>query len=164
MMPTDAIPVALAATLPPAALSPAALPPGPFAPVLAELQTGAHVFIAVVTLGALAYILLLVRQRRLRSKYALLWLTVGLVLGVLAVFPDLLKIASDRVGVYDPPNLFLVVACAFLFLVVVQFSWELSRMEERTRVLAEEIALLRARPAPTADTPPEPSPTPTPTP
>lgn len=113
-------------------------------PVLAELQTGAHVLIAVVTLGALAYILRLVRQRRLRSKYALLWLTVGLVLGVLAVFPDLLKLASDRVGVYDPPNLFLVVACTFLFLVVVQFSWELSRMEERTRVLAEEIALLRA--------------------
>lgn len=114
-------------------------------PVLAELQTGAHVFIALVTLAALGFILRLVRQRRLRSKYALLWLTVGLVLGVLAVFPDLLAIASDRVGVYDPPNLFLVVACAFLFLVVVQFSWELSRMEERTRVLAEEIALLRAQ-------------------
>ena len=111
-------------------------------PVLAELQTGAHVFIALVTLAALGFIL---RQRGLRSKCALLWLPVGLVLGVLAVFPDLLAIASDRVGVYDPPNLFLVVACAFLFLVVVQFSWELSRMEERTRVLAEEIALLRAQ-------------------
>lgn len=113
--------------------------------LLADLQPGAHVLIALVTLAALVFILRLVRRRQLRSKYALLWLTVGLVLGVLAVFPDLLRIVSERVGVYDPPNLFLVVACAFLFLVVVHFSWELSRLEERTRVLAEEVALLRAR-------------------
>ena len=114
------------------------------APLLAELQPGAHLFIALVTLAALGFIMRLVRQRKLRSKYALLWLTVGLVLGVLAVFPDLLATASEWIGVYDPPNLFLVIACAFLFLVVVQFSWELSRLEERSRVLAEEIAMLRA--------------------
>jgi hypothetical protein len=28
--------------------------------------------------------------------------------------------------------------------VCVQFSWEISRLEERTRVLAEEVALLRS--------------------
>jgi hypothetical protein len=32
----------------------------------------------------------------------------------------------------------------FLFLIVVHFSWELSRSEERVRTLAEELALLRA--------------------
>ncbi len=32
-----------------------------------------------------------------------------------------------------------------LFLIVVQFSWELSRSEERTRRLAEETAMLQAR-------------------
>jgi hypothetical protein len=112
--------------------------------LLADLQPGAHVVVAVVTVGSLAFILRLVRLRRLQSKYALLWLTVGLVLGVLAVVPDLLKWVSESIGVFDPPNLFLALACAFLFLVVVQFSWELSRLEDRTRVLAEEVAMLRA--------------------
>jgi hypothetical protein len=37
-----------------------------------------------------------------------------------------------------------VVAIGFLLVVVIQFSWELTRQEDRTRTLAEEIALLRA--------------------
>ena len=119
-------------------------------PVIAELQPAAHLLIFLVTVAALAYILRLVRQRRLRSKYAVLWLSVGVVLGALAVFPQILTTLSEWVGVYDPPNLFLLVACAFLFVVVVHFSWELSRLEDRSRVLAEEIALLRAT-APPAD-------------
>jgi len=35
-----------------------------------------------------------------------------------------------------------------VFLVIIHFSWELSRLEDRTRVLAEELALLRAEQAP----------------
>ena len=31
-------------------------------------------------------------------------------------------------------------AVAFLFVLTVHFSWELSRLEERTRTLAEEVA------------------------
>jgi hypothetical protein len=37
-----------------------------------------------------------------------------------------------------------MIAIVFLLIVVMHFSWELSRLEERTRTLAEEIALLRA--------------------
>ena len=35
-------------------------------------------------------------------------------------------------------------AITLLFLVVIHFSWELSRLEERTRVLAEELAVFKA--------------------
>src|SRR5688572_14918655 len=95
--------------------------------LLADLQPGAHVMVALVTFGALGFILRLVRRRQLQSKYALLWLGVGVVLGVLAAFPGLLKWVSDTIGVFYAPTLFLALACAFLFLVVVHFSWELSR-------------------------------------
>ena len=37
-----------------------------------------------------------------------------------------------------------IVAIGFLLLVCIYFSYELSRLEERTRVLAEELAILRA--------------------
>jgi hypothetical protein len=43
------------------------------------------------------------------------------------------------------PTIFLLLAVGFLFLVVVHYSWELSRLENRTRTLAEELALLRTR-------------------
>jgi hypothetical protein len=99
----------------------------------------------LIVAGALLFILRLVRHRRIRGKYALLWVTVGLLLGAFALFPDVLVPISDWVGIGYEPATFFLAAIAFLFLLVVHYSFELSRLEERTRTLAEEVALLRAR-------------------
>jgi hypothetical protein len=93
---------------------------------------------------SVGYIFWLLRQHQLRSKYALLWLGIGIVLVPLAVFPGVLNTVADWLGVAYPPAAFLFLAVGFLFFVVVHFSWELSRLERRVRTLAEEIALLRA--------------------
>jgi hypothetical protein len=53
---------------------------------------------------------------------------------------------SDWLGISYGPATFFLGAITLLFLVVIHFSWELSRLEERTRVLAEELALLKAEP------------------
>lgn len=103
----------------------------------------AHLLVAVVTALTVFFILRLVRHRQMRAKYAMLWLAAGAVLVVLAIAPGLLVPISDMVGIAYAPATFLLVALAFLFLVVVHFSWEMSRLEDRTRKLAEEIALLR---------------------
>ena len=58
-------------------------------------------------------------------------------------FPGCSTGPSVRLGIYYPPAAFLMAAVAFLFVLTVHFSWELSRLEERTRTLAEEVALLR---------------------
>jgi hypothetical protein len=103
----------------------------------------AHLLVLAAVLVVAVFIFRLVRARQLRSKYALLWLTIGLLLLPLAIFPTVLDTFSDWVGVHYSPTTFLLLAVGFLFLVVVQFSWELSRLESRTRTLAEEVALLR---------------------
>jgi hypothetical protein len=109
-----------------------------------ELSPRGHVFIVVATAAALVYLLRSVRNRRMGGRYALLWSAVGLVLLVLAVWPGLLTTVSEVVGVHYPPTLFLLVLTGFLFVVVVHFSHELTRLEDRSRTLAEEVALLRA--------------------
>lgn len=110
---------------------------------LVGLTDRAHLLVGLVTFGSLAFILRLLRRGQLRSKYAVLWTIAIMPLGLLAVAPGLLTWVSERAGVFYPPTLFLLAAVAFLFLVVVHFSWELSRLEERSRTLAEELALLR---------------------
>ena len=105
----------------------------------------AHLFVFLVTIGAIFFILRLVRRRQLRAKYAMLWVSVGLVLGVLATFPVLANSAARWVGVEYQPAALLFGAVAFLFLLVVHFSWELSRLEDRSRIVAEELAMLRNR-------------------
>lgn len=107
------------------------------------MSNRAHLFVGLVTLATLVFIVRLVRRHSLRSKYSLLWISVGVALAVVAAFPGLLDNASRAVGISYPPATFLLVAVGFLFLIVVHFSWELSRSEDRVRTLAEELALLR---------------------
>lgn len=110
-----------------------------------SLSGRAHILIIIGTVISALFILRLVRARQLRSKYALLWAVIGLLLLPLAAVPGVLNTVSGWLGVFYSPTIFLLLAVGFLFLVVVHYSWELSRLENRTRTLAEELALLRAR-------------------
>lgn len=108
------------------------------------MSRAAHLLVLLVTVGSVAFILRLVRRRELRVKYSLLWLFAGSVMVVEAAWPASLDMVSDWLGVAYAPSIFFMGAIALLFLVAIHFSWELSRLEERTRVLAEEVAMLRA--------------------
>lgn len=104
-----------------------------------------HLFVFALILPYLWTIVSMVRRRKLRAKYSFLWLAVGFMIVLFTVIPGLMTAAAHAVGILYPPALLFVVAIALLLVVSVHFSWELSRMEERTRVLAEEVALLSAR-------------------
>jgi len=105
----------------------------------------AHVAVLVVASAVLIFIIRLVRRGHLRAKYSMLWLFVGVGVAALAIFPAILTWVSDLLGIAYPPATFLLFAVAYLLLLVIHFSWELSRLEERTRTLTEEIALLVER-------------------
>ncbi len=102
-----------------------------------------HLLIIVVSIASLVFILRLVRRRQLRAKYSLLWLPLGAALVVLGIAPGLLDWAAGTVGIYYAPAMLFLAGLMFLLLVAVHLSWEVSRLEERTRILAEELALLR---------------------
>jgi len=85
----------------------------------------------------------LLRRRHLREKYALLWFCVALGALLLTVFPGLLDWAAEAVGVEVPANLLFFAASMVLLVLSLQHSYELGRLEDRSRTLAEEIALLR---------------------
>lgn len=104
----------------------------------------AHVLTAVVAIATTLFILRLVGRQQLRSKYALLWLAVGVLLLPLAAFPQALETVSEWVGVAYAPTTFLLFALGFLLLCVIQLSRELSRVETQMRSVAEDLALLRA--------------------
>ena len=91
----------------------------------------------------LAGIVELLRRRQLSEKYAVLWLVVGILLLVFTVFPGLLGWFSSGLGVAVPSNLLFFVGILFLVGVVLHLSWEVSRLENETRKLAEDQAILR---------------------
>jgi len=97
---------------------------------------------AIVTLG---FMVELLRRRRLREKYAALWITVAVVVMIGVLFPNLLERAAVLVGVTLPINLVFFLGLLLLLVVCVQLSAEVSTLEHETQTLAEEIALLRNR-------------------
>lgn len=85
----------------------------------------------------------LLRRRRLREKYAVFWVIVATATLVIALFPATLTTAADLVGVEVPANLLFFGASMLLLGISIHQSYEMGRLEERTRTLAEEIGLLR---------------------
>lgn len=93
--------------------------------------------------GTVLFVLEMLRRGILREKFAALWLLVSLAVLTFAVFPSLLVRLSALLGIALPANLLFLMAAVLLLLVSVQLSFEISRVEARTRRLAEDLALLR---------------------
>lgn len=95
---------------------------------------------SVVVVGLLYFLL---RTRRIREKYAAVWILVAIAVVILGAFPRLIVGFAGLVGFGLPVNLIFALAFVTLLTVCIQLSSELSSLEEETRTLAEEVALLR---------------------
>jgi hypothetical protein len=102
-----------------------------------------RLFALAMCLFVVALLFYLLRTRRIREKYAGIWIALAAAVVILGIFPQLAFWLSDLVGVETPVNLVFAAAFLVLLLVCIQLSAEVSNLEEETRTLAEEIALLR---------------------
>jgi hypothetical protein len=106
--------------------------------------SGVHILLLAAAVVTLAVIIELSRRSQLRMKYTVVWLIVGLAIALLAIAPGLFNTVAHGVGVKSPPDLLVAFAALFLLMVCVYLSWEVGRLEDRSGILAEEVALLRA--------------------
>jgi hypothetical protein len=100
----------------------------------------------VASLVLVAVILELIRSRRLRERYALLWLLTGLVLLALSAWRGGLNTMAGWAGVTGyPPAVLFAVGLLFIILVLLHYSTVISKLADQNTVLAQRIALLEAR-------------------
>ena len=110
-----------------------------------------------VSLAYLLFIARLVRRGQLREKYVMLWMAVGAGTVVISLSRGVMDSVAQRLGIKYGPSILFLLAIMFLMAVVAHLSWEVSRLEERTRKLAEELALMRPQqPEHRIDVEPEP--------
>lgn len=105
----------------------------------------AQLFALAALFPSAVLIVMLVRRGQLRVKFALLWMPVVIAVMVLTAVPGTLDRISIFLGVSYPPTVAFVIANGLLFFVSVHLSWELSRLDERVRILAEQAALRAIR-------------------
>lgn len=105
--------------------------------------------LAISIAGALAsftlvlVVLELIRSRRLRERYALLWLATGLVLTGLSAWRHGLNTIARWFGVRSyPPAVLFAVGLLFILAVLLHYSTVISRLSDQSVVLAQRVALL----------------------
>ena len=95
------------------------------------------------SVAGLLFVLELVRQRKLREDYSLLWLGTTLILIVLSISRPLLDSFAALLGVvtYPPAALFLV-AIIFMLVILLHFSTVLTRLARENREIAKQMEIL----------------------
>lgn len=101
------------------------------------------IFAVVASVVALVVILELVRRRRLREEYSLLWLATAVVMLVVGVWRDLLHGLASTVGIAYPPNLLFLLAALFLLFIQLYFSTVITKLTQENKEIAQQVALLR---------------------
>jgi hypothetical protein len=99
---------------------------------------------SIVVVAILFFVFEMLRRQKLREKYAVLWIIIGLGTLLLAAFPRLLELASTLVGIQVPANLLFIMTLVLLVGVCLHLSQEQSQAEDEVRILAEEVAILRS--------------------
>ena len=99
----------------------------------------------ITAVAALILVFELLRRRRLREKYAAIWVVIALGTLIVAAFPQILRWVADLVGIQTPSNLLFFGSLIVLFAVSLQLSREVGLLEEQSRRLAEEVGTLTMR-------------------
>ena len=98
---------------------------------------------AIASITLILVVLELIRSRRLRERYALLWLATGIVLTALSLWRGGLNTMARWVGVSTyPPAVLFAVGILFIIAVLLHYSTVISRLSDQNVMLAQRLALL----------------------
>jgi hypothetical protein len=98
---------------------------------------------AIASFLLLVIVFELIRSRRLRERYALLWLLTGVVLLALSLWRGGLNTIAGWFGVTSyPPAILGAVGALFILVVLLHYSTVISRLSDQNTILAQRLALL----------------------
>lgn len=103
-----------------------------------------QVFSIIGSLMLFLFILKLVKRKKLKEEYSLLWLAFGTIFIILSIFKPLLEIVASIIGVVYAPAALLLILVISVFFILIQFSIVISRLTEGNKNLTQEVGILKA--------------------
>jgi hypothetical protein len=110
-----------------------------------SLETKLSLFVILLAVLNVLVVIEFVRRRKLAENFALLWIAVGLAGIALSVGSNSVDRIARDVGVYFGTSLVFALGILFLLFVCMSLSMHVSRLTDKAEILAEEVAILRAR-------------------
>lgn len=109
------------------------------------MPIGQKIFAILVSVGVLFFVVELVRRKKLREEYSVLWLATGAAMLVMVVKYSWLVWLTNFIGAALPTTTLFLGSIIFLMLIAVQFSIKLSKLTDQVKNLVQENALLQAK-------------------
>lgn len=102
-----------------------------------------QIIIVAGMLVVLAFLLNMIRQKKLELRYAFSWIVVGISIMILACFPELVSWIAKVMGIASPVNMLFFFGFVFSLTIILTLTLAMSRMSIRVKRLTQEVALLR---------------------
>lgn len=91
----------------------------------------------------LIFIIELIRKRKIKEEYGLLWIFFSLVFIVISLWRQGLEVLSRLLGIFYAPAAFLLILIIAMLLILIQYSLVISRLSEHYKALNQQIGILR---------------------
>lgn len=104
-----------------------------------------QIFAIVGSIIFFGFVFELVRKKKIKEQYALLWLFFGVVFLIISIWRGLLEQISILLGIVYPPAAFLLILIMAIFLILIQYSVVISDLSEKNKILTQEIGILKEK-------------------
>lgn len=104
-----------------------------------------YVFAIIFAIIFELFILNLVRGNKLDEKYSVLWLILGTIILLVAIFPNSIITIAEWFNVYYPPTLMLLFALMVLGTYIIHISIVLTKQNKMIVKLTQELAIVKEK-------------------
>jgi hypothetical protein len=94
-----------------------------------------------VSLGFIGSILCLIRKRKLREQYSLLWLLLGVAMTALSLFPGVLDVLARKIHVIYAPSLLYFIGLMGVLFILLHLTIAISSLTHKLISLTQASAL-----------------------
>jgi len=102
----------------------------------------------------LFFLIYLIRKKKLREEYAILWIAVFIIFLIISIFRGLIDYLSNLLGIYYQPTSLFIVLIIGLLLLMLHFTIVISDLKMKINKLVINLTLLEEKMSRMKESPP----------
>lgn len=104
-----------------------------------------QIFAVAGSIAMLLFVVRLIKRRRLKEEYALLWIIIFSLFTFISFFTPVLNWLANVSGIIYPPSALLLLLTIGIFLILLHYSIVISRLADQNKTLIQDLALLKQK-------------------
>lgn len=108
-----------------------------------EISFKVQYFAVTASICIILFVLELIRRKKIKEEYSLLWLFLGIVFLIFSIWREGLDYFSKLIGIYYPPATLFLLLLVGVFAILIHFSIVISKLTEKNKLLTQELGIYK---------------------